>query len=99
MHLPKVSVLVLLALMCVAPACGGNVSPLAATSASTSADSSTPASLVGHVVQAGTASGIASAQLTLVDTSGTVRTATTDATGAFSFDSLSAGIFSLQVVA
>ena len=58
---------------------------------------STATLLAGRVVQAGTDSGIASAQVTLVDTSGAVRTATTDATGAFSFDSLTAGIFSLQV--
>ncbi len=43
--------------------------------------------------------GIASAQLTLVDSSGNVTTGTTDATGAYEFDNLTAGTYELQAAA
>jgi uncharacterized protein YjdB len=51
------------------------------------------------VVQAGTTNGIASAAVTLVDSSANVSTTMTDATGAFTFTNLSAGTFELQASA
>jgi len=92
-----------LLLICLAAAtltagCSGDLSPLAASTSSSTA-SATPTSLAGRVVDASTAAGIASSQVTLVDSSGNVMTATTDASGAFVFDNVTAGTCSLQVAA
>jgi hypothetical protein len=50
-------------------------------------------------VQNGTTNGIAQAALTLVDSTGNATLGTTDATGAFSFPNMAAGLYSLQTVA
>jgi len=59
----------------------------------------TPTALTGQVVQAGTTTGIASAALTLADSSANIFTTTTDASGAFTFPNLAAGTFELQASA
>jgi len=87
-------------LLCLAVGCAScSNTPTAPTPPPASASSSTTSTLAGRVVQNGTTTGIAQAVLTLVDASGNAVTATSDATGAFSFSSLAAGMYSLQTTA
>jgi hypothetical protein len=78
--------------------CSSTLSPTAASSTSASTPA-TPTALTGRVVRTGTTDGIASASVTLADSSANVFTTTTDATGAFTFPNLAAGTFELQAAA
>ena len=80
-------------------ACGGDLSPLAPVATTTTTTSTTPADLLSGRVTTGAGAAIANATVTLVSTDGTARTATTGATGAFSFSGLTSGTYSLQAVA
>ena len=75
--------------------CSGSIGTLPSTTTTTTA----PTSLVGRVVVQGTTTGIAGAQLTLVYADPAGMTTTTDATGAFEYDNLAAGSYTLQAVA
>ncbi len=87
-----------LVVACVSAACSTPTSAPSSTSSSSS--TTTTYGLTGQVLRAGTTSGIGSAAVTLVDSSGNVLTTTTDASGAFSFGvTLSSGAYSLQVSA
>jgi hypothetical protein len=92
--------MVLLCLAVTSASCSSSLSPTAASSTSTSTSTSPPATiLTGRVVRAGTTNGIASATMTLADSSANILTTTTDATWAFTFTNLSAGTFELQAAA
>ena len=89
-----------LAASCVSLGCGS--SSLSPSSPSTSTPTTTPTTfgLTGQVVQQGTTTGIASAALLLVDTSGNAMTTVADATGAFAFGvTLASGTYTLQTTA
>jgi len=88
-----------LAAACVSFGCSSSLTP---TSPSTPTTPTTPTTfgLTGQVVQAGTTTGIASAALLLVDTSGNAMTTASDATGAFAFGTtLASGTYTLQTTA
>jgi hypothetical protein len=88
-----------LAATCVSAGCSSSLSP---TSPSTPSSPTTPTTfgLTGQVVQAGTTAGVTSATLTLVDSSGNVMTAVTNAAGAFAFGvTLASGAYTLQTTA
>jgi hypothetical protein len=79
-------------------ACSNSLAPTTASTTGAAACTTT-CTLTGQVVQQGTANGVASAALTLANGSGVVTTSTTDATGAFSFPNLPAGVYALQTAA
>src|SRR5215510_4663701 len=87
--------LALPALCAAVAACSPNApSP---TPASTTPPQTAPYAFTGQVLQYGTASGIASATVTLVNPSGVPNATTTDASGAFSFSGLAdSGTYTLQ---
>ena len=81
-------------------ACSNSLAPTTASSTGAGAAACTgTCTLTGQVVQQGTANGVASAALTLANGSGVVTTSTADATGAFSFPNLPAGVYALQTAA
>ena len=84
--------------VCACVACSRDITPASPTSTPTS--TATIFGLTGQVVQAGTATGIAAATVTLTDTLGNSLTTTTNTAGAFAFDAtLAAGTYTLQVSA
>ena len=81
-------------------ACSNSLAPTTASSTGAGAAACTgTCTLTGQVVQQGTSNGVASAALTLANGSGVVTTSTADATGAFSFPNLPAGVYALQTAA
>ncbi|HUK35097.1 MAG TPA: carboxypeptidase regulatory-like domain-containing protein, partial [Vicinamibacterales bacterium] len=87
------------AIACACAACSHNTGVTPSSSTSTTNPDATYG-LAGQVVQTGTGNGIASATVTLVDSSGNVTTTATNPAGAFAFGAtLLAGTYSLQTVA
>jgi hypothetical protein len=89
-----------LAAMCVFSACTENTLSPTTPPASSTTPAPTIFGLTGQVVQAGTTTGIASAALLLVDSSGNAMNAVSDSTGAFAFGvTLASGNYTLQTTA
>ena len=92
------TILLCFATTCVCAGCSSSLAP-------TSPPPSTPTTpttfgLTGQVVQAGTTTGIASAALLLVDSSGNAMNSVSDSTGAFAFGvTLASGTYTLQTTA